>query len=213
VSDICDEKVLYILDEENEEENSLIDQIREEDEADAGGHQDDVEDVDDVFLANNNLVLQQEMASSASVAENNNVVIAPPPEPEQPERTTEGILKAARLGDLIILSELHQAGYSLLSLDETGKTALHYGTRFGHKDVLRFLIAKAPARILDMVDLEKGQTALHKAAGYKRRTICCMLVAAGASLLIKEQYSLRKLIIAFDISPSNRSLILLYSFF
>ena len=29
-----------------------------------------------------------------------------------------------------------------------------------------------------------GQTALHKAAAYKRRTICCMLVAAGASLLV-----------------------------
>ncbi len=70
-------------------------------------------------------------------------------------------------------------------MDETGKTALHYGARFGHKEVLRFLIAKAPARVLDMVDSEKGQTALHKAAGYKRRTICCMLVAAGASLLIK----------------------------
>ena len=36
-----------------------------------------------------------------------------------------------------------------------------------------------------MVDVEKGQAALHKAAAYKRRTICCMLVAAGASLLIK----------------------------
>jgi hypothetical protein len=26
-----------------------------------------------------------------------------------------------------------------------------------------------------MVDHEKGHTALHKAAAYKRRTICCML--------------------------------------
>ncbi len=51
------------------------------------------------------------------------------------ERTTEGILKAARLGDLRMLSELHAAGYSLLSIDETGKTALHYGARFGHKEV------------------------------------------------------------------------------
>ena len=31
-----------------------------------------------------------------------------------------------------------------------------------------------------------GQTALHKAAAYKRRTICCMLVAAGASLLVHD---------------------------
>ena len=37
-----------------------------------------------------------------------------------------------------------------------------------------------------MVDNEKGQTALHKAAAYKRRTICCMLVAAGASLLVED---------------------------
>ncbi len=36
-----------------------------------------------------------------------------------------------------------------------------------------------------MVDNEKGQTALHKAAAYKRRTICCLLIAAGASLLIQ----------------------------
>ena len=31
----------------------------------------------------------------------------------------------------------------------------------------------------------QGQTALHKAAAYKRRDICCMLIAAGASLVIQ----------------------------
>ena len=55
----------------------------------------------------------------------------PSPRVEQMlERTTEGILKAARLGDIRMLSELHREGYSLLSIDETGKTALHYGARF-----------------------------------------------------------------------------------
>jgi hypothetical protein len=37
-----------------------------------------------------------------------------------------------------------------------------------------------------MVDHEKGHTALHKAAAYKRRTICCMLGTqphVGAALL------------------------------
>ena len=52
--------------------------------------------------------------------------------------------------------------------------------------VVKFLIARAPACILDLSDNEKGQTALHKAAAYKRRTICCHLVAAGASLLVKD---------------------------
>jgi len=46
-----------------------------------------------------------------------------------------------------------------------------YLNRFGHKEVVKFLIAHAPVCILDMVDNEKGQTALHKAAGYKRRSV------------------------------------------
>ncbi len=67
-------------------------------------------------------------------------VALPPPQPSPAtrqvlEKTTEGVLKAARLGDLKMLSELHAAEYSLLSIDETGKTALHYGARFGHKEV------------------------------------------------------------------------------
>lgn len=33
----------------------------------------------------------------------------------------------------------------------------------------------------------RGQTALHKAAQYKRRSICCMLVAGGATLSVKDR--------------------------
>lgn len=33
----------------------------------------------------------------------------------------------------------------------------------------------------------RGQTALHKAAQYKRRSICCMLVAGGATLTVKDR--------------------------
>ena len=102
------------------------------------------------------------------------------------ERTTEGVLKAARLGDSQMMNNLHREGYSLLSIDETGKTALHYGARFGHKEIVKFLIGHADSAILDIVDNEKGQTALHKAAAYKRRTICCILIGAGASLLIND---------------------------
>jgi ankyrin repeat protein len=53
--------------------------------------------------------------------------------------------------------DLNQLGYSLLSIDETGKTALHYGARFGHKEIVKFLIGNAPSPILDMVDNEKGK--------------------------------------------------------
>jgi len=139
-------------------------------------------------MVNNNL-LSASSAKNTSAPASGGRMRAPSASPKIQqvlEKTTEGILKAARLGDLKMLSELHAAGYSLLSIDETGKTALHYGARFGHKEVVKFLLENAPACILDLADNEKGQTALHKAAAYKRRTICCYLVAAGASLLVSD---------------------------
>ena len=102
------------------------------------------------------------------------------------EKNTEAVLKAARLGDLTMLTDLHSEGYSLLAIDETAKTGLHYGSRFGNKDIVKFLLQKAPQSILDIMDNEKGQTALHKAAAYKRLSICCLLVTAGASLLVRD---------------------------
>nr|CAD7260321.1 unnamed protein product [Timema shepardi] len=148
------------------------------------------------------------------------------------EKNTDGILKAAKIGDLKMLKGLHTQGYSLLSIDASGQTALHYGSRLGHKDIVKYLIACAPSSILNIADNDKyvvldslsaiyelktlnavlhegfldarvsyshvrstaldkihwsiGQTALHKAAAHKRRSICCMLVAGGASLSIAD---------------------------
>ncbi|OXU26343.1 hypothetical protein TSAR_003470 [Trichomalopsis sarcophagae] len=103
------------------------------------------------------------------------------------EKTSDGILRAAKVGDLPALKELHERGYSLLSIDSTGQTALHLASRLGHRDIVRYLIACAPPTILNMVDNDKGQTALHKAAQQKRRSICCMLVAGGAKLTVRDR--------------------------
>lgn len=47
-----------------------------------------------------------------------------------------------------------------------------------------------PPRPLDVLKnspvVRRGQTALHKAAHMKRRSICCMLVAGGARLTIRD---------------------------
>ena len=53
---------------------------------------------------------------------------------------------------------------------------------------------------MDHQDIEKGQTALHKAAAYKRRTICQILVNAGASLTVLDEcgYSARQLAMAAE---------------
>lgn len=104
------------------------------------------------------------------------------------EKASDGILKSAKIGDLQALKEFHEKGYSLLSIDSSGQTALHLASRYGHKDIVRYLIACAPSSILNMIDNDKGQTALHKAAQYKRRSICCMLVAGGATLIIKDRH-------------------------
>ncbi|XP_046487755.2 eye-specific diacylglycerol kinase [Neodiprion pinetum] len=104
------------------------------------------------------------------------------------EKTCDGILKAAKTGDLPALKDLHSKGYSLLSIDVNGQTALHHAARHGHKDIVRYLIACAPSTILNMADNDKGQTALHKAAQQKRRSVCCMLVAGGATLTVRDRH-------------------------
>ena len=63
-------------------------------------------DYDDVFVPNNNTT------SSVVSNENNNVISDR--EPPHPEKTTEGVLKAARLGDLNMLTELHQVRASII---------------------------------------------------------------------------------------------------
>merc|ERR1712106_700271 len=66
------------------------------------------------------------------------------------EKTSDNIIRAAKQGDLKNVKDLHIQGFSLLSIDEHGQTALHF------------------------------------AACHRRRTVCCMLVAAGASLSIED---------------------------
>ena len=97
------------------------------------------------------------------------------------------------------LKELHLQGYSLLSIDTMGLTALHHAARYGHKDIVRFLVAYAPNSIINMIDNEKGQTALHKAATMKQRSICYMLVAAGSNLMIQDNAGKTPKILALEV--------------
>jgi len=103
------------------------------------------------------------------------------------EKVSINVVQAARDGDLKKVMELHAAGYSLLSINEEGQTALHWAAQQGHREIVKYLLASAPASILDMVDNERGHSALHKAALSKNRTISCMLVAAGATLTLADK--------------------------
>ncbi|XKL64444.1 hypothetical protein PGB90_004530 [Kerria lacca] len=96
------------------------------------------------------------------------------------EKIAEKIIQAAKMGDLKTIKELHNE-YSLEGTDETGQTALHYAAALGHFDMVKFILGVTPVSLLNKKDIRK-QTALHKAAAVGDRKICCMLVAAGASL-------------------------------
>ncbi|XP_043232482.1 diacylglycerol kinase zeta-like isoform X1 [Amphibalanus amphitrite] len=102
------------------------------------------------------------------------------------ERSSEEILHAAQSGDLPRVKELHTSGVSLFSVSAMGQTALHLACSAGHKDVVRYLLANAPASAVNMRDNDKGHTALHCAALHGRRTICSMLVASGALLTLAD---------------------------
>jgi diacylglycerol kinase (ATP) len=71
------------------------------------------------------------------------------------EKNCDDILRAAKIGDLLALKQFHEKGYSLLSIDEMGQTALHLASKHGHKDIVRYLIACAPPMILNMIDNDK----------------------------------------------------------
>lgn len=98
------------------------------------------------------------------------------------EKTSDAVIKAAKNGDFLMvciidlsmisiqliqlkrfdlisaiilnlqLRDLHMQGYSLLSIDASGQTALHYACKYGHKDIVKYLISYAPNSIINMVD-------------------------------------------------------------
>lgn len=75
---------------------------------------------------------------------------------------------------------------------------LHIAARYDQKEVVRYLLSQAPSVLVDMRDVTLGQTALHKAAQYKCRAICCMLIASGASLTITDLKGLSPRLLAIQ---------------
>lgn len=105
------------------------------------------------------------------------------------------------------LKELKEQGYSLLSIDSTGQTALHHSCYYGHEEIVRFLITCAPG-LINMIDNDKGQTALHKAVSRGRRSICHRLVAGGAILTIQDNDGKTAKMLAIEIDDNELSVYL-----
>ncbi|XP_037726639.1 eye-specific diacylglycerol kinase isoform X4 [Drosophila subpulchrella] len=114
------------------------------------------------------------------------------------EQTSDAILLAAQSGDLNMLRALHEQGYSLQSVNKNGQTALHFACKYNHRDIVKYIIASATRRLINMADKELGQTALHIAAEQNRRDICVMLVAAGAHLDSMDSGGNTPMMVAFN---------------
>uniref|UniRef100_A0A8C7SU02 Diacylglycerol kinase n=1 Tax=Oncorhynchus mykiss TaxID=8022 RepID=A0A8C7SU02_ONCMY len=79
--------------------------------------------------------------------------------------------------------KLHKQGADIFAQDTLGCTLLHYAVEVGCKEIVKYIIDNAPTTLLDVTEKETGETALHKAAFTRQRTICHYLVEAGASLM------------------------------
>uniref|UniRef100_A0A8B9HLT3 Diacylglycerol kinase n=1 Tax=Astyanax mexicanus TaxID=7994 RepID=A0A8B9HLT3_ASTMX len=101
--------------------------------------------------------------------------------PGMPEMVEE-VAESSNSSDQF-LQELHTQGASLAVSDALGCTLLHYAVDVGSKEMVKYIINNAPPSILDAMEKETGETALHKAAASCHRTICGYLVEAGASLI------------------------------
>ncbi|XP_055506337.1 diacylglycerol kinase iota [Leucoraja erinacea] len=73
-------------------------------------------------------------------------------------------------------------GTSLMVCTSEGYSVLHCAAKNGHKELVKYIIEHGPRELLDVAVAETGETALHKAASHRYRTICRSLMNAGASL-------------------------------
>lgn len=101
------------------------------------------------------------------------------------------------------MRELYNRGYSLVTVDVSGQTALHHAARLGHKEIVRFILEFAPQSLVNVKDNAQGQTALHKAAMHSCRSICCMLVAAGAELDATDNRGLTPRLLAVQVDDQE----------
>uniref|UniRef100_A0A8C7K432 Diacylglycerol kinase n=1 Tax=Oncorhynchus kisutch TaxID=8019 RepID=A0A8C7K432_ONCKI len=84
--------------------------------------------------------------------------------------TVTELIECVKTEDLERLTELHKQGADIFTQDTLGCTLLHYAVEVGCKEIVKYII-------------DNGETALHKAASTRQRTICHYLVEAGASLM------------------------------
>uniref|UniRef100_A0A674BLE9 Diacylglycerol kinase n=2 Tax=Salmo trutta TaxID=8032 RepID=A0A674BLE9_SALTR len=120
---------------------------------------------DDLYILDPELVIKETVGTSPGMPD----LVDSYGECKTPESLTE-LIECVKTEDLERLTELHKQGADIFTQDTLGCTLLHYAVEVGCKEIVKYII-------------DNGQTALHKAAFTRQRTICHYLVEAGASLM------------------------------
>ncbi|XP_015761220.1 PREDICTED: diacylglycerol kinase zeta-like [Acropora digitifera] len=71
------------------------------------------------------------------------------------KRNEQGMIEASKNGVLDKVIELHRNGTSLSAGDHRGWRPLHYASRHGHKEIVRYIISNVPRCVLDLVEEER----------------------------------------------------------
>lgn len=108
------------------------------------------------------------------------------------------LLNASRKGLTEQIVELLEAGANIMAIDQSGRSSLHLATKFGCEDVVRALLKYASPQLLELREHRKKQTALHKAAAYRRHNICQLLLEAGACPTARDAHGKRPRRLAYD---------------
>ncbi|XP_069479329.1 diacylglycerol kinase zeta isoform X4 [Ambystoma mexicanum] len=68
----------------------------------------------------------------------------------------EALLEAAKNNDVQKFLEAHETGGNLMLRDPSGWTLLHHAVNSGSKDIVKYILDKAPPDILDMTETQRG---------------------------------------------------------
>ncbi|VDP79244.1 unnamed protein product [Echinostoma caproni] len=128
-------------------------------------------------------------------------------------RLDKALLHASRKGLVNQIDALLEAGANILAVDERGRSCLHLATKFGYEKAVRTLLKYASPELLELREYEKKQTALHKAAVYRRRNICQLLLKAGACPTARDAHGKRPRRLAYDVDDYSLAHYLQHSLF
>lgn len=142
------------------------------------------------------LILAAEKGSQQLVA---SIIRHTPPDVLQVDKKAKNgrtaLLYGVQSGSIGVVSQIIDAGASLLVSDDYGSTPLMYAVRTGSLEMVDYLLKKLGARGLDNVD-ELGRSALLIAAEYGEPTIVAKLLSFSPDLLLTDFHGRTALMLA-----------------